>query len=95
MVLCIVEQPVVDVHPGYYFRIERRISRHGRNYVQNNLQFDLEQSLDESIRKNVFEVLNKQKEVIVDCIRVELGGTPTERGDIAERKKDYLVCLGA
>jgi hypothetical protein len=86
---------IVKIRSSYYPRVERRISWHGRNYVQNTLIEELPISIRRRIKEQVSELLNDQKETIVECLRIELRGTPAERMEIAEKKKDYLVCLGA
>lgn len=85
---------IVGIESSYYPRVERRISRHGRNYVQNTLTKELPLSMRETARKQVTDLLNDQRKTIVECLRIESGGTPVERGEMAEKKKDYLVCLG-
>jgi hypothetical protein len=86
---------IVNIKSSYYARIERRISWHGRNYVQNNLLDELPHYITGSIKKDITKLLDSQKKVITECLRIESEGTPGERRNIAEKKKDYLVCLGS
>lgn len=90
---------VVEVPEGaskkYYSRVERRIARVGREYVENYLLKAVNSQVKVKLEHNMNALLDLEKPKILECLKVEVEGNPMQKKIIAERKKDFLICLGA